>query len=147
TLRRLQQRDAPLIVTGLGNHRFLNSRGLPKVEEFDWWQTYRFSDAVRFTMTPALHYSRRGLFDQNLSLWGGFWIEFEAKKIFFAADTAYGDHFKQICERLGSPDVALLPIGAYEPRWFMAAAHMNPEEAVQAHLDLGAPLSVAMHFG
>ena len=75
------------------------------------------------------------------------WIEYEAKKLFFAADTAYNGHFKEIRQRLGSPDVALLLIGAYEPRWFMAPAHMNPEEAVQAHLDLGAARSVAMHFG
>ena len=98
-------------------------------------------------MTPAQHYSRRGLFDQNVSLWGGFWIEFGTKKIYFTGDSAYGGHFVQIRERLGSPDVALLPIGAYEPRWFMAAAHMNPEEAVRAHLDLGAALSIGMHFG
>jgi L-ascorbate metabolism protein UlaG (beta-lactamase superfamily) len=147
TLLRLERRDAPLIVTGLGNRRFLNRRDLAKVEELDWWQTFAFRGAVRFTMTPAQHYSRRGLFDRNVSLWGGFWIEFGAKKLFFAADTAYNGHFREIRGRLGSPDVALLPIGAYEPRWFMAAAHMNPEEAVQAHLDLGAALSVAMHFG
>ena len=147
TLLRLERRDAPLIVTGLGNRRFLKRRGLAKVEELDWWQTVAFRDAVRFTMTPAQHYSRRTLFDRNVSLWGGFWIEFGAKKLFFAADTAYNGHFREIRGRLGSPDVALLPIGAYEPRWFMAAAHMNPEEAVQAHVDLGAVLSVAMHFG
>jgi L-ascorbate metabolism protein UlaG (beta-lactamase superfamily) len=147
TLRRLEARDAPRIVTGLGNRRFLNRRGMPRVEELDWWQTFTFRDTVRFTMTPAQHYSRRGLFDQNVSLWGGFWIEFGAKKLFFAADTAYNGHFQEMRKRLGSPDVALLPIGAYEPRWFMAPAHMNPEESVQAHLDLGAALSVAMHFG
>jgi len=147
TLLRLERRDAPRIVTGLGNRRFLNRRGLAKVEELDWWQTFSFRDSVRFTMTPAQHFSRRGLFDHNATLWGGFWIEYGAKKLFFAADTAYNGHFREIRERLGSPDVALLPIGAYEPRWFMAAAHMNPEEAVQAHLDLGAALSVAMHFG
>ena len=74
-------------------------------------------------------------------------IEFGTKKIYFAGDSAYGSHFVQIRERFGSPDVALLPIGAYEPRWFMAAAHMNPEEAVQAHIDLASTLSIGMHFG
>ena len=147
TLHRLQERHAPLFVSGLGNRRFLNRRGPPKVEELDWWQTYRFSDTLQFTLTPALHYSRRSLFDQNASLWGGFWIELGTKKLYFAGDSAYGGHFVQIRERLGSPDVALLPIGAYEPRWFMAAAHTNPEEAVRAHLDLEAALSIGMHFG
>jgi L-ascorbate metabolism protein UlaG (beta-lactamase superfamily) len=147
TLRRLNERDAPLVVTGLGTFRFLNRRGFAKVEELDWWQTYRFNESLRFTMTPAQHFSRRGLFDLNATLWGGFWIEYESRKLFFAADTAYNGHFKGIRDRLGPPDVALLPIGAYEPRWFMSASHMNPEEAVQAHLDLGAARSVAMHFG
>jgi L-ascorbate metabolism protein UlaG (beta-lactamase superfamily) len=147
TLRRLRQQHAPLFVSGLGNRRFLHQRGLDKVEEMDWWQTFAFRDGFRVTMTPAQHYSRRGLFDHNVSLWGGFWIEFGMKKIYFTGDSAYGGHFVQIRERLGSPDVALLPIGAYEPRWFMAGAHMNPDEAVRAHLDLGAALSIGMHFG
>jgi L-ascorbate metabolism protein UlaG (beta-lactamase superfamily) len=147
TLHRLEQRHAPLFVTGLGNRRYLNRRGVAKVEEIDWWQTFAFRDDLRITMTPAQHFSRRGLFDRNVTLWGGFWIEFATRKLFFAADTGYADHFAQIRERLGSPDVALLPIGAYEPRWFMGQAHMNPEEAVRAHLDLGAALSIGMHFG
>ncbi len=147
TLHRLEQRYAPLFVTGLGNRRYLHRRGIAKVEELDWWQLFTFRDNLRITMTPAQHYSRRGLFDQNMSLWGGFWIELATKKLFFAADTGYADHFTQIRARLGAPDVALLPIGAYEPRWFMGPAHMNPEEAVRAHLDLGAALSIGMHFG
>jgi L-ascorbate metabolism protein UlaG (beta-lactamase superfamily) len=147
TLRRLHERDAPLIVTGLGNRRVLHRRGIPRAEELDWWQSHHFRETIRITMTPALHYTRRTLFDHNTSLWGGFWIEFAGRKLYFAADTAYGEHFKEIRERLGPPDVALLPIGAFEPRWFMGPAHVNPEEAVQAHLDVGAALSVAMHFG
>jgi L-ascorbate metabolism protein UlaG (beta-lactamase superfamily) len=147
TLRRLRQRDDPLILAGLGNRRFLGRYGLPKVEEIDWWQTFRFGDGLNITMTPALHYSRRGLFDQNVSLWGGFWIESGGQKLYFTGDTGWGGHFAQIQQRLGAPGLALLPIGAYEPRWFMGPVHLNPEEAVRAHLALGATRSIGMHFG
>jgi L-ascorbate metabolism protein UlaG (beta-lactamase superfamily) len=147
TLGRLQARDAPLIVAGLGNRRFLEPRGLPRVQEIDWWQTLPLHNGLRVTMTPALHYSRRGLFDQNRSLWGGFWLEQGGRRIYFTGDSAYGGHFGQIRATLGAPELALLPIGAYEPRWFMGRVHMNPEEAVRAHLDLGSTLSIGMHFG
>src|SRR5207248_1244608 len=119
----------------------------PKVEEIDWWETFSPGNGVSITMTPAQHYSRRFLFDQNRSLWGGFWVAGPGRTIYFCGDSAYAGHFGEIRQRLGSPDVALLPIGAYEPRWFMGPAHLNPDEAVQTHLDLGAALSIGMHFG
>ncbi|HXL33771.1 MAG TPA: MBL fold metallo-hydrolase, partial [Gemmatimonadales bacterium] len=93
------------------------------------------------------HFSARSMFDRNRALWGGFLIEACGRRILFAADTGYGPHFREIAARLGPIDLALLPIGAYEPRWFMKDIHMNPAEAVQAHLDLGARRSIAMHFG
>ena len=85
--------------------------------------------------------------DRNRALWGGFVIVAGRKRIYFAGDTAYGSLFREIRRRLGPPELALLPIGAYEPRWFMRAVHMNPAEAVQAHLDLEARESIGMHFG
>ncbi len=147
TLRRLQQRFAPLFVTGLGNRRYLIKRGLTRIEELDWWQTWEGANGLSVTMTPAQHFSRRGLFDRLRTLWGGFVLTAADKRVLFTGDSAYGDHFAEIRRRLGRFDLALLPIGAYEPRWLMRAAHMNPEESVRAHLDLAPRLSIAMHFG
>jgi L-ascorbate metabolism protein UlaG (beta-lactamase superfamily) len=147
TLRRLQQRFDPLFVTGLGNRRYLLKRGITRVEELDWWQTCPAPGGLTVTMTPTQHFSRRGLFDRLRTLWGGFALTAGTKRVFFTGDSAYGDHFKEMGRRLGRIDLALLPIGAYEPRWLMRAAHMNPEEAVRAHLDLTPRLSLGMHFG
>jgi L-ascorbate metabolism protein UlaG (beta-lactamase superfamily) len=147
TLRNLRQRFDPLFVTGLGNRRYLMKRGLSRVEELDWWQTCPAAGGLTVTMTPARHFSRRGLFDRLRTLWGGFVLTVGAKRVFFTGDSAYDDHFRAIGRRFGRMDLALLPIGAYDPRWLMQAAHMNPEEAVRAHLDLAPRLSLGMHFG
>src|SRR5438445_488131 len=92
-------------------------------------------------------WSSRRMVDRNRALWGGFLIAAGGRRILFAGDSGYGPHFREIGARLGPIDLALLPIGAYEPRWFMKDIHMNPAEAVQAHLDLAARQSIAMHFG
>jgi len=146
TLRQLDFRFSPRFVTGDGNHRMLTRAGLKRVAELDWWKELD-AGGLGVTMTPAQHFSRRGVFDVNRSLWGGFWIRCGRFQVYFTGDSGYGAHFRAIRERLGRPDVALLPIGAYEPRWFMKPNHVNPEEAVRAHLDLDSPLSFAMHFG
>jgi L-ascorbate metabolism protein UlaG (beta-lactamase superfamily) len=100
------------------------------------------------TLTPAQHFSARGPLDRNRALWGGFFLAVAGgARIFFAGDTAYAGFFRDVRLRLGPIDLALLPIGAYEPRWFMQSVHMNPAEAVQAHLDLEAAQSIGMHFG
>ncbi len=151
TLRRLDAKFSPVFVTGLGNRAFLQKRGLRRVEELDWWQSYSFdggSRGLEITFTPAQHWSARS-FKRNDVLWGGFWLRSTdtQRAVFFAADSGLGRHFQLIRERLGAPDVAFLPIGAYEPRWFMREQHMNPDDAVQAHQTLGPRRSVAMHFG
>jgi L-ascorbate metabolism protein UlaG (beta-lactamase superfamily) len=146
TLRRLEARDRPRFVTGTGNGPFLRARGLSRVDELTWWQSIDLG-AVRVTMGPAQHFSARTPFDRNRTLWGSFVIEGDCPRVFFAADTGYWRHFEEVRARFGAIELALLPIGAYEPRWFMRPAHMNPADAVQAHLDLQARLSVAMHFG
>ena len=146
TLRLLAQRFDPLVVTPVGNGELVRSAGLARVEELDWWQEGR-SSAMPITLTPAQHFSARGPFDRNRALWGGFLLTAGAARIFFAGDTGYGPFFSDVRQRLGPVDLALLPIGAYEPRWFMKDVHMNPEEAVQAHLDLESAQSVGMHFG
>ena len=146
TLRALDRRFHPQLVTPIGNGRLLRSAGIGQVEEIDWWQSAS-ATPVPVTLMPAQHFSARNMFDRNRALWGGFLIEAAGRRILFAADTGYGPHFREIAARLGRVDLALLPIGAYEPRWFMKDIHMNPAEAVQAHLDLAARRSIAMHFG
>jgi L-ascorbate metabolism protein UlaG (beta-lactamase superfamily) len=146
TLRLLERRFHPPVVTPLGNGRRLRPAGIRQVEEIDWWETASAAP-LPITLTPAQHFSARNMFDRNRALWAGFLIEAGGHRILFAGDTGYGPHFREIAARLGPIDLALLPIGAYEPRWFMKDIHMNPAEAVQAHLDLAARRSIAMHFG
>ena len=146
TLRLLERRFHPPVVTPLGNAPLLRSAGFRQVEELDWWETARAAP-VPVTVTQAQHFSARGPFDRNRALWGGFLIEIGGQRILHAGDSGYGPHFTEIAARLAPIDLALLPIGAYEPRWFMKDIHMNPAEAVQAHLDLAARQSIAMHFG
>ena len=146
TLQRLERAHRPLVLTGLGNRAFLAEHGLAHVREFDWWQGTSHG-AAAFTCTPAQHWSGRGLAGRNRTLWGGFMIEAGGRKVYFAGDSGYSRHFREIRARFGEVDLALLPIGAYEPRWFMRDQHMDPEEAVRAHLDLGARTSVGTHYG
>jgi L-ascorbate metabolism protein UlaG (beta-lactamase superfamily) len=146
TLRKLAARFDPMVVTPLGNSAIARAAGIRRVEELDWWQDLQMP-AMSISLTPAYHFSARGPFDKNRALWGGFMMALPSKRVYFAGDSAYGPHFAHIGRRLGPIDLALLPIGAYEPRWFMSVVHMNPAEAVQAHLDLQAVESIAMHFG
>jgi L-ascorbate metabolism protein UlaG (beta-lactamase superfamily) len=146
TLQRLQQAHEPVFLTGLGNGSFLQDHGLQRVHEFDWWQGHAHL-GLRCTYTPAQHWSGRGLRGRNRTLWGGFVLENTDWNVFFAGDTGYWQHLREIRERCGRPDVALLPIGAYEPRWFMRDQHMNPDESVRAHVQMQARLSIATHFG
>jgi len=146
TLRMLAKRFDPIVVTPLGNGRLVRSAGIRRVEELDWWQESA-STELPIVLTPAQHFSARTPLDRNRALWGGFALSANHVRIFFAGDTAYAGFFHDIRRRFAPIDLALLPIGAYEPRWFMQAVHMNPAEAVQAHLDLGASTSVGMHFG
>jgi L-ascorbate metabolism protein UlaG (beta-lactamase superfamily) len=156
TLLRLQQEHSPRFVTSLGNRAFLAEFGIREVDDLDWWQSVevpgasrelRSSDAAKVTLTPAQHWSSRRPRNRNRTLWGGFVVNASGRQIYFAGDTGYGGHFRDVRERFGCVDVALLPIGAYEPRWFMQDQHMNPEDAVRAHLDLNAKVSVGTHFG
>jgi L-ascorbate metabolism protein UlaG (beta-lactamase superfamily) len=145
-LRALHRRFDPLLLTPLGNARLARAAGFTRIEELDWWQRAD-SSPMPVIAIPAQHFSARTPFDRNRALWSGFMVEIEGRRLLFAGDSGYGGHFVEIHERLGPPDLALLPIGAYEPRWFMQPIHMNPEEAVRAHLDVGALRSVGMHFG
>ncbi len=146
SLKAIDGRFHPLFIVPLGDEKLLKEDGIQNVIEVDWGKETQVRD-TKFTFTPAQHWSARGIFDRSKSLWGGYWIEQTGFKIFFAGDTGYSKHFKMIKANYGVPDLALLPIGAYEPRWFMQGHHMNPSEAVMAHLDLGSKISIGMHFG
>jgi L-ascorbate metabolism protein UlaG (beta-lactamase superfamily) len=148
SLRALRRRFPQMrIVCTLGNAGFLAAKGIAGAKELDWWGSVDF-EGVRMTLTPARHFAARGLNDRNRTLWGGVMIEpVGGPKVYFAGDTGYTKFFAEIAARLGAPDLALLPIGAYEPRWFMGPVHMNPTDAVKAFGDLGAKRAVGMHFG
>ena len=146
TLMRLEAAHAPQFITPLGNKPFLEQHGLRTVHELDWWQSLDVANTT-VTVTPAQHWSSRGPGNRNRSLWCGFKVRMGTANVFFAGDTGYSKHFKEIRARHGAIDLALLPIGAYEPRWFMRDQHMNPDDAVRAHLDLQAGLSIGTHFG
>ncbi len=147
TLRKLHERFQPRFVSGLGNAAFLNELDVPGGEELDWWQTSKTVSDARIVFAPARHWSNRGGGNKNTTLWGAFWIEHSGQKIYFGGDTGWHSHFTETRQKLGRPSLALLPIGAYEPRWFMASMHMNPAEAVQAHIALQAERSLGMHYG
>lgn len=139
------ERVARPVIAGLGLAPFFAGHGLA-CTELEWWGETRVG-AVTVRFVPSQHWSRRGLSDTNETLWGGFIVEGSSARVYHSGDTAYFDGFTEIGRRSGPIDAALLPIGAYEPQWFMGKQHMNPEEAVRAHGDLGARALVAMHWG
>jgi N-acyl-phosphatidylethanolamine-hydrolysing phospholipase D len=119
---------------------------ITNVVELDWWQS-EMLDSLRFTEVPAQHFSGRSPFRFNRTLWAGWVIECSKGRIYFAGDTGYSPHFREIAERIGEIKIALLPIGAYRPRWFMKAMHLDPPEAVQAYFDLKTDYAIGMHWG
>jgi L-ascorbate metabolism protein UlaG (beta-lactamase superfamily) len=146
TLRQLRRRWNPSTVTGLGNARHLAKAGIKDAIELDWWHAVDVAGA-RVTYVPAQHFSARTPYDRNRSLWGGFVVQAGGASVYFAGDSGYCPHFQEIGARFPALDLALLPIGAYEPRWFMRQQHVDPEEAVRAHRDLAPKRAIGMHFG
>ena len=131
------------VITGLVSRRYFRKR--QRCEELDWWQSTRVGD-VTITYVPAQHWSNRGV-DINQTLWGGFVIEGSDGAVYHSGDTAWFDGFAEIGRRFPKLSAALLPIGAYEPEWFMRRQHMNPEDAINAFAALGADTLFAMHWG
>jgi N-acyl-phosphatidylethanolamine-hydrolysing phospholipase D len=139
--------------------KWLKKQGVRRVVELDWWQSHTartLSDVnpeVKVTAVPSQHYSGRGLFSKNQSLWCGYVVEItrpsgEHRRFYFVGDTGYNPHdFVEVGKRFGEMDLSLVPIGVYRPREFMQTVHVNPEEAVQIHLDACSKLSVGGHFG
>jgi len=140
-------------IVPLGLGAYIHEWGAREIVELDWWQTTA-SDGLSVTATPARHFSARRLGDRNKSLWCGFVLELNGTRAYFAGDTAYHPEFVEIGERCGPFDFVMIPIGAYDPRWFMHVVHVDPEEAVQIYEDLVAahparpqPLMLAIHWG
>lgn len=146
TLRRLAARHSPTVLCPLGVGRLLLKAGFTNVEEMDWWQ-HRTWQSLAVHCVPAQHFSSRSPFDRNRTLWCGWVVNTSLGHIYIAGDTGFGEHFRQAAERFGSFLLALLPIGAYEPEWFMGPFHMTPEQAIKAQQTLNASVAIAMHFG
>jgi L-ascorbate metabolism protein UlaG (beta-lactamase superfamily) len=145
TVGRLPRSTPMLVPAGLG--RWFARRGFTEVIELDWWESVEVA-GLDFGFVPAQHWSRRGLRDTCRSLWGG-WVMTgpDGRRLYHAGDSGYGPHFTEIGHRYPDIDVAMLPIGAYAPRWFMRPVHMDPAEAVEAASDLGAKYVASMHWG
>jgi L-ascorbate metabolism protein UlaG (beta-lactamase superfamily) len=153
TLKGLADGGAPRAVVPLGNGELMSSAGIPRVDELDWWHSVRLSPQVTVTLVPARHFSSRSLWDRNKTLWGGFVLSGPSGNVFHAGDTGYGAHFREIARRFSPIRAALLPIAPYRPKQSKDAltlhyslVHMGPAEAIQAHLDLGAQVSLAAHY-
>jgi len=151
--------SSPLFVVPLGLAAWFRQRGITRVIELDWWQGHALQTSqgeAELVLVPAQHWSARGLRDRMKSLWGGFALFAPDCHLFYAGDTGYSRDFSDMRERFagrqggaqgGGFDIALLPIGAYEPRWFMQTQHVNVEEALKIHADLGAKRSLGVHWG
>ncbi|WP_157220589.1 MBL fold metallo-hydrolase [Flavisphingomonas formosensis] len=150
TLAGLHTVHRPLIVTPLGNDVIVR-RHIPdaRLATGDWGDGVDVGDGARAHFVPAHHWSARGTRDRRMALWCGFMLDTPAGRVYFAGDTGYGDGeiFRRMRAAYGSPDAALIPIGAYAPRWFMSAQHTDPEEAVRIFDDLGAKFGIGIHWG
>ena len=151
TLKRLAKKGVPRAVVTLGNLDLVQSAGIDRVDELDWWQSVRVSPDVTVTVVPAVHFSSRTLWDRNKTLWGGFVVSGPGGNVFYSGDTGYGPHFREIARRFAPIRVALLPIAPFRPPGQTEgmpriSMHMGPAEAVLAHMDLGAEMSFAAHY-
>lgn len=149
SIRRLCERDNPVILAPLKNSTVIDQVSKQATIELSWWDSHKLNQTTQISLVPARHWTSRKPGDENQCLWGGFVISFASGAVYFAGDTGYGngEHFRQANEHLGPFRCALLPIGAYEPRWFMKPQHMNPEEAVKAFKDLQTHSALGIHHG
>jgi L-ascorbate metabolism protein UlaG (beta-lactamase superfamily) len=147
TLRELKRRHDPAFIVPMGVGRYLRRAGINRIHEMQWWQDVEV-EGLRITLVPAQHWSARTPFDINASLWGGFVFRAAEGTAYHSGDTAHEPEvFRQIADRCGRIDWAMLPIGAYDPAWFLRTQHMGPEDAGRAFVTLRARHFVAMHHG
>ncbi len=147
TLKMLSEKHNPKILVGLGVKERLDALEHEAVLELDWWGEYKHSGDLRVLFVPARHGSGRGFFDGDRTLWGGYVIEGSQSRVLFFGDTAFGAFFEDIRMRFQEFRLAILPIGSYEPYWFMGSQHMNPEDAIRVHKMLNVSTSMGIHFG
>jgi len=147
TLKRIQESSDPVFITPLGVDLYLNKKGIYKTVSLDWWEAHTINKSVSVSAVEAQHFSSRGMFDRDKTLWAGYIIESLSGNIYFAGDTGYNNFFNKIGQDYGPIKTALIPIGAYIPRWFMGPIHVDPKQALQIHKDVGAELSIGMHYG
>ena len=147
TLKRIVKKWKPKIYAGLGNARYLRSRGIRGTVDLDWWEKDVIIEGVAVVCAPGQHFSSRALSDRNKTLWCGFILETPHGDVYFAGDTGYGMFVQKLHERYKKFRLALLPIGAFRPEWFMGPVHVSPDQAMQMHHELFAQTSIAIHFG
>jgi len=135
-----------IFLVPLGDKKLLLKNNIQNVKEFDWWENHKIN-GIKFIFTPVQHWSKRNFSDLNKSLWGGWWVESNNFKFLHLGDTGYTRDFIDIKKKLGKPDIAAIPIGAYKPRDIMMYSHLNPDEALKTFVDLEAKKAVAMHWG
>ena len=148
TLKKVHQAHNPQTLTPLGVGAYVQKIGLNHELDLDWWQSHEYAEGkIKITALPASHFSSRGTLDRNATLWCGFMIESSLGSVYFAGDSGFGEFFQDIADRTAHMDIALLPIGAYKPVWFMSPIHTSPEDAVKVHKMLNPGISIASHFG
>jgi L-ascorbate metabolism protein UlaG (beta-lactamase superfamily) len=147
TMKELWRKYQPTVYCPLGVGKYLQRKGIEDVVEMDWWEDAIFGEQVKILCTPAQHFSGRGMFDRDRTLWSGFALMTERGSIYYSGDTGYGDFFGDIAEAISPIRLSFLPIGAYKPEWFMSPIHTSPADALRIHVEIGSPVSIAMHFG
>lgn len=147
TVRTIHGAHHPLFIVPLGVGSFLQQNGIVRFTELDWWSGTTFQ-SLHIDAVPAQHFSGRGTFDRDATLWCGYMIKCKSDHIYFAGDSGYNPNtFVEIGQRFSPISLSLIPIGAFKPKWFMSPIHCCPEEAVQIHLDVKSHQTVATHFG
>lgn len=145
TLRKVEEKWNPPMLVGLGNAPYLTEKGFKNVTEMDWWQDFTLSSEVRIVCAPGQHFSSRALSDRDNTLWCGYFIETPHGDTYFAGDTGYGEFVKRITEKYKEFRLALLPIGAFRPQWFMGPVHISPEQAVLIYDELKVKTAIGIH--
>lgn len=148
TMQRVVKEHKPRIITPLGVKAFFEEEDMKGAQDIDWWEETKLTDGLSIQAVPAQHFSGRGMFDRDRTLWCGFVLKRKAGNLYFAGDTGYNEiTFKEIGERCSPIIISILPIGAYKPNWFMSPIHTSPEDAVKIFLDVKTQAAVASHFG